>query len=205
MAAGDFTSVLGDKTGAALSLKADGTGTMSMQGETTDVKWESSDGKTLSITSTESKDETAITGALDGDVLRLDLSDEKFTGKMIFTADGAYDEAVVIDTASAKPITSADALVGDWKLVGFVMSGLTMYGTADQLASVMGTEIVPTASFTADGKVNLMGSESTYTVDSNGAAVAFGSSTLPVKAIDDKIVVDWGESASGMPSFIFAK
>lgn len=200
--AGDLSTILGENS-MTITIKDDGTGTMDFSGESTPIKWVEKDAKTITITpetaadasgssASASADSSALSSAdltLENGALTMDMSSSGFDGKAIFTTDGVYSDAKVISADKSTPITSEDALVGTWTLSGMNMMGISMYGDAKDLSAMAG-DTDTTITFEKDGKVTLMGSETTYTVGADGAAIVEGETKIPVVALDDDIAID---------------
>ena len=210
-----------------LTLNADGTGSFVSSEETHPITWtESATGITINSASTESGSsasasaESASTSAsaassgtdaglggfgstaeltyADG-VLSLKMEKDGQTGTILFTKDGKLPGATEISTENAKPITNEADLVGDWKFTGMNMMGMSIYGEADALSSMMGSSGVDTnAKFEAGGKGTINGSEFTYTVGANGAEMESGGAKVPILSLDGSILIDMG-SQLGMP------
>lgn len=132
-------------------------------------------------------------------VLSLKMERDGQTGTILFTKDGKLPGAAEITTENAKPITNEADLVGDWKFTGMNMMGMSIYGEADALSSMMGSgDVDTTAKFEAGGKGTINGSEFTYTVGANGAEMESGGSKVPILSLDGSILIDMG-SQLGMP------
>ncbi len=210
--AGDLEAVLGDGNNLGLVIKEDGTGTMTFGGETANFKWEQKDASTITITpeATSSSASSGSTTQKTADVTMKDgalfmaLEEDSFTGDAIFTKDGTYDDAKLIKTADAKAITSADSLVGTWTLCGMNMMGISMYGDAKALSAMAG-DTDTTLVFDKDGKVTMMGSDAQYTVGADGAAITEGSTSIPVKALGDDIMIDMSDMLGMEMVMVFSK
>ena len=218
--AGDLAAMLGENATMGLVIEDNGKGVMTMGTESADFTWVAKDDSTITITpvaKSDSSDSSASASAsststtltsvdvtyVEG-ALFMEMSQDSFTGSAIFTADGTFGGAKLIDTAAAKNITSEDALVGKWTLCGMNMMGISMYGPADALASLAGDTDV-TVTFEKGGKVNLMGQEATYTVGADGATVDMSGVKVPVKDLDGDIVIDLTDALGMDMAMVFEK
>jgi len=208
-----------------LTINDDGTASMTLGSESADMKWEqvSDDKFSLTVASESKEGEEAKEGeeellpeSIDvtctGDELRFNLTsstDEQesgegiaeamTTGAMVLTHDGTSDRVSVPSLADATPITSADALVGDWKLRGMGIFGLVMVGDTDNVDELFGEES-GNVSFAEDGSCNFIGSDATYVVDENGAKVTDKQTNTEasISALGDDIVIDLSDSLGAM-------
>ncbi len=214
--AGDLEAVLGQGNNLSLSIKEDGTGTMTFGGETADFKWEQKDASTITVkpeaqadssassASSESTTQKTADVTMKDGALFMALEEDSFSGNAIFTKDGTYADAKIIKTDEAKPITSADSLVGTWTLCGMNMMGISMYGDAKALSAMAG-DTDTTMVFDKDGKVTMMGSEAQYTVGADGASITEGSTSIPVKALGDDIIIDMSDMLGMEMVMVFSK
>lgn len=231
--AGDFSMFLGSNDKITLNVEKDGKATMSMGGETANLTWEasgndikfkkdesasaSSASASASSSSTSSSpffddsssSSSEFTASIKDNALVIDISQDGTSMSMIFTADGTYEGAKVIDVNKADKVTSESDLVGDWKLSGMNMMGISMYGDPSDLSAMMGSTAASstdlTAKFEAGGKATLMGEACTYTVDSNGATITLSGQTLPVKKLGDDVVIDFSGLYGMDFAFAFSK
>lgn len=218
--AGDLSAVIGQDMDVSLVIKDDGTGTMSFQGESADLKWTQKDASTITLTVSDADASSASSSAsasasasdepqsidvvMKDNALFMEMNDADIQGTIIFTPDGVYADAKIIDLASATPIKSADELVGDWTLCGVNMMGVSVYGDPASLAAIAGDTDV-NASFTKDGKVTMMGEEMQFSVESDGAYLTVEDAKLPVKSLDGDIVVDLSAYAGTDIALVFGK
>lgn len=210
--AGDLSGMAelaGEDINITLNLGEDGAGSMVFGSDTFDLTWELVDDNNASITMSGGKDDAetpvgSIPAAYEGGELRLDMSNASddtgdgdelaesvSEGTMVLTADGKSDRAKNVDIAEATEITSADALVGEWKLSGVGMFGLYMYGNADSVDKMFGEESA-VVTFKDDGTCSFIGSDAAYEVTADGAVLVDDSmgTSVPIKAYGDDIIVD---------------
>ena len=194
---GDLSAILESDELMTLSIKGDGTSSVSINGEAAEATWEQKDDNTITLTATAEGETRSFDIAYADGVLSMDMSDEEIQGKALFTADGVLQGAKEISTANATPITSAADLEGEWKLCGINMMGVSMYGDAESIAAVAGDSGTETnIAFSAD-KATFGGQDMSYTVDENGAAISESGITMPIMKLDDStIIIDM--SAIGM-------
>ena len=204
---GDFAALYDDDMEMALVVNADGTGTFTFGGEAAPFTWteksptaitleiqttsddSASDSSASASASAAAAETTTVDVTCEDGALFMEMQSDDYTGTVIFTADGTFAGAKEISIASAKPITSEDALVGTWKLSGLNMMGINMYGDADALAAMAGSEDM-TVTFEKGGKATMSGSDMTYTVGADGAAIDESGVTLPILALGDDVIID---------------
>ena len=189
---GDFTTLLGeDSAGMSMSIKKDGTGSMTLGDDAVDITWTQKGDDAITVTPVkESDDITTVDVAFEDNALKMEMKDDSFTGTAIFTADGTYSSAKEISADGAKPITSEDALIGTWKLTGANLMGVSMYGDADDLAAAMGNISDTTLAFEKGGTAKAFGEDGAWKVGSDGATLTLSGIDIPVKALGDDIAID---------------
>lgn len=211
-----------DAMAFGLNLKADGTGAFVSGEETYDVTW-TDNGKGITLApatdaSASAESESASASAASdedlgvfGDsvdlayadgVLSLSMEQDGQAATIFFTKDGTLPGATEITAENAKPITSEADLVGDWKVSGMNMMGLSIYGDDDAIAAMMGSAGTNMSlKFEAGGKGSMDDSEFTYTVGADGAKMDLGGQTLELKSLDGSLMMDMSELV-GMPMII---
>lgn len=215
--AGDLSGLkelAGEDISIVVKLANEGTGSMSVGPNNTEVTWELVDDDNIKIKllndfgeeGNESKEPPVIDATYGDGELRLDMSNasaddsegeeglaEGVTeGVMVLTPDGTSDKIQAVTLDDATKITSKDALVGDWNLCGIGMFGLYMYGDTENVSKVMGDES-NTVSFKSDDTCKFFDADGTYKVGNDGAVVSvqeMGDEGVPVLALGDDIVVD---------------
>ena len=216
-----------------LSLKADGTGAFVSGDSTYPVTWtESASGITIkdasdasgsaasASASAASDSASASASSADGfggmgDTLELGYSDGVLAmsieqngqaATVFFSKDGKLPGASEIVAENAKPITNEADLIGDWKFSGMNLLGLSIYGDAETLNSLSGSSGTDMSiSFQAGGKGTMSGSEFTYTVGADGAAMDSNGTKIPLKSLDGSLMIDMSEQI-GMPMImVFSK
>ena len=126
------------------------------------------------------------------------MENDGFNGTMILTKDGTYAKLTTIDAEGAKAITSESALIGNWNLCGVNMMGVSMYGSAEDLAAVSGDSDM-TLVIEQGGSAKIMGGDATWSVGSDGASISIDGVTIPVQALDNgNLVVDASGITGGM-------
>ncbi|MBQ9041322.1 MAG: hypothetical protein IJ111_00740 [Eggerthellaceae bacterium] len=149
-------------------------------------------------------DSFTATATLEDDALKIVMGEGAEQATLILTKDGTYADAKTIDASAATPITSEDALVGSYTLTGMNMMGISMYGPAEALSAMAGGTDM-TVTFEKGGKVDFMGSEATFTVGADGAAIVEGEAQVPVKALGDDIAIDMSEFLGMQMVMVFSK
>jgi hypothetical protein len=207
MMSGDFDAMFGDGMNMTLSIKEGGTGTMGFGGDTTNIKWTEKGADAISITpeaTSENPNPQTFDATLKDGALSMLMEQDSFSGTVFFTKDGTYAGATAISVDNAKPITSEDALVGTWNLIGMNMLGINMFGSGEDLSAMAGgTDTAIT--FEKGGKVTFMGESTTYTVGADGAAIAEGDLSVPIKALDNNILIDMSDLLGMQMVMVFSK
>lgn len=182
-----------------LNIAEDGTGSMTITDDdgddVTTFAWERVDDKTISVVINDTEDVEAPPKAdmtIEDGVLRLGLEADGQTGALIFTKDGKLGNIKVISRDDASTITSADYLVGSWKLAGVRMEGMIIYGDPDKLTEMMGDAVDVSVTFGEDGTATIFGSEAAYSVGESGASIDDSGVSVPVLAYNDGIMIDLG-------------
>ena len=209
---GDLSAMFESEETSALSIKSDGTGTLTFADDSNDITWKQKDDDTLTISIADAEDPFAATIELKSkdDELFLEMSNDEFSGTLIFTADGTTKNAKEISFAEGSDITSEDELLGTWNLTGVRMMGASMYGDASDLSVLAGSEDA-SITFEAGGTCTMFGGEATWTVGADGAAIESLGISMPVKSIGDDIMLDVSELMSAMGSeygemvYVFSK
>lgn len=201
--AGNFAAMYDMTEVGTITLNEDGTGQMNLGGDSVALKWAETGADAITLTAEATTDYTgeSIPVTYKDGALFMSFEQDGQSATAIFTQDGTYDGAKVIDLASAKPITAEADLLGSWKLVGMQMMGITVYGSADALASMSGGTD-PTITFEQGGVFKTGETEGTWAVDANGATVTTdditGTNTYPVLMLEDGgIVFDMTELMQG--------
>lgn len=209
--AGDWSAVLGEEANLTMTVNEDGTGTMAYNDESADFKWaaaESGNGITVSPTDAEkvaSGLSSILSGSGDGDSTATESFDltyddanqavvlsEETDGaqaSVYLTADGKLASMPTISVDDTEAIASADQLVGDWKLTGVNMMGITMYGDAESLATMIGDTDM-SMSLAEDGTGTMAGSDVSWAIGDDGATITAADMDVPVTAQGDSIVTD---------------
>lgn len=210
---GDIAAVMGTDGTMEFSFAEDGKGTFSFNGESVDVTWELKDDDNINIeieqaASDEDQDEeksetTTITAAYKDDELTVDM--EEYGGTMVFTHTGKSKQYAEIVTDDATDITSKDALVGEWKLTGMNLMGISVYGNSESLGSFAGQSFDANIAFDADGTGKIADSDLTWTVDDNGATLSIEGSTAPIKQLDSQILIDLTEPIGMNLALLYTK
>lgn len=220
--AGKFGQIIGADENSGLEIKEDGTGTLTLGGETDSLTWTEAGADTIDITvkSSAAGSETTVPQSTritaKDDALFLTIKQENQEGSLIFTADGKYAGAMEINLDEAKDITSESELIGTWNLVGMDMAGITMYGEGDALQQQLGqagSSASTLLTLEKGGSVKT-GSETsgsaTWAVDSKGATMTMdgldGKVNLPIKKLGDQLAVDYTQLLAGLQIvFVYGK
>ena len=193
---GNFGEMLGVDNGIAMTLNADGTGSMVYGEETVDLSWatEGSDAIYVTVQGGELATQEAMLVSYKDDALFMPFEEDGQQATLIFTKDGNYAGAKQISVADATPITSEAQLLGTWKLAGMNMGGVSMYGDVESMTAAMGGED-SSITFKEGGAVEMTGSEGTWAIDANGATLTStditGTNTVPVLMLGDDIAIDY--------------
>jgi len=179
-----------------LTINADGSGTMMFAGEGSDITWTQKDANTITITTASS---TGVDVVYEDGALVVAMADAEFSGKLIFTRDGAYAKLKDISLTNAKDITSEDTLVGTWALSGMNLAGVTMFGDKAALSELAGGDDM-TIVLESGGTGKAFGEAITWTVSPSGAVITSPDGALPVKALGNDIIID-ASGATGSLDF----
>lgn len=216
--AGDLSAVLGDALDMQIAIAEGGTGAIAFNGESVDFAWEAAgdDAIALTVAADEetAEDLTSALGSAGGDAtlnlayedgaLVMAVNEDAEDGKLFFTQDGTVQGAAVIDITAGTPITDESALVGDWKLAGMSMMGMSVYGDAETIAAMAGSTDM-SLSLAAGGTGTLAGEEIAYTVGADGAAIGADGVMLPLLALGDGIALDMTEVAGLEMVLVYTK
>lgn len=193
----------GADEGIVLSITEDGKGSLSAGEDTADATWELSDDDTITLTVVKKSDDDSTDSLLDEEkpipvkyldgALSMEIEREEMSGSMIFTADGTWDGATMVSSDSLKEITDSKDLVGEWKLAGVTMQGICMYGSAEDLSTIVPTDTDTTITINEDGTAKAMGQDMKWTVDDNGAKLNAAGGDLPLRAYDGGIALDMSD------------
>lgn len=209
---GDFSMMFEEDTTMVLTLSEDGVGSMAFCDDEASLSWELVDDETIALTveqdqsedQSEDEDSDGVEGIVgdsstinvsyQDDGLMMSMTDEDFEGNILFTQDGTAAAYPVLAIEDGQPITSADDMVGEWKLTGMNYFGASMYGSADDLASLVGDAADTTLTISDDGTAVMMGSDVTWTVGDDGAAIDLGGLEVPVVSLNDGLAFDFSET-----------
>ena len=167
---------------------------VTMGEDTADATWKTTGDTTAEIT----VNDNAVPLSYEDGAILVTMENDGFNGTMILTKDGTYAKLTTIDTEGAKAITSESALIGNWNLCGVNMMGVSMYGSAEDLAAVSGDSDM-TLVIEQGGSAKIMGGDATWSVGSDGASISIDGVTIPVQALDNgNLVVDASGITGGM-------
>ena len=191
---GDFSSMYGSDGGWTIDVMDNGTANMVMGDQSTTVNW-SAKGNVITFTNGLGKGEDLV-ATLDGDVLSANMNMEDSDSSISFSRDGTTSDLPDVSPAGAQPITSADALVGTWKLTAAFSDTVNMYGPDGALAKRLG--VSDTMVFNPKGKGSLMGFDFTWTTDAAGTSFESVMADAPVEvlAVDGGIIFSFGQGST---------
>lgn len=179
--------MFGEEADMTFNIQADGKGTGSFQGETGDFTWKQAGDDKITINFDGGSN--TVEATLKDGVLSVQMQEDT-EGMLLLTKDGKLEGAREISSAKAKDITSENALLGEWTLSGMAMSGLSMYGDAEALAKASGEVTETTVTFEQGGTAKVFGQDAKWTVGADGATVEMQGTAIPVKALDNDILLD---------------
>lgn len=206
--AGDMSELMGTDKSLSIGINKDGTGTVYISAEDSgDVTWKLIDDDTLNlIPQYEGATETlTLTYDEKYDALNCTMNDEDFNGTLIFTADGTYKGAETLDIDQAKDATSLNNLVGTWNLYGMSMGGMVMLGSPDDLAAMSGDSFDTKLTIDADGTATTNDEKGSITIGKDGAVFSLDDQSIPVKLLDDYLVLDMGAFAETSFFMVYSK
>lgn len=129
------------------------------------------------------------------DALVATLPMEEQEATMTFTADGKLADIQAIDLSKATAVTSADELTGTWQMGALCMMGVTAYADPASLAQMYSggeSDVDMSLVFGDDGSVTFMGTDAALVIDDDGAKIDMTYLQLPIKQIDDMLIIDMG-------------
>ena len=190
----------GADEGINLTISEDGKCTLKAGENTVDATWELADDNTINMIH-EKKDDAEETTEVLGDkesvpvvyndgYISIEIEDEENPGSMIFTQDGTWAEAKVVTAETATEVADSAALVGEWKLVGVTMQGVCMYGSAEDLSSVIPTDADTSITINEDGSAKAMGQDVKWAIEDGKASLDAAGTALPLKGYDGGIALD---------------
>ena len=190
---GDLGAILGNGE-VRFVLNADGSASVTMGEDTADATWKTTGDTTAEIT----VNDNAVPLSYEDGAILVTMENDGFNGTMILTKDGTYAKLTTIDAEGATAITSESALIGNWNLCGVNMMGVSMYGSAEDLAAVSGDSDM-TLVIEQGGSAKIMGGDATWSVGSDGASISIDGVTIPVQALDNgNLIVDASGITGGM-------
>ena len=190
---GNLATILGDGYTFSMTLKEDGTGTFAVSGESVNVTWSQVSDESIVVTAT-NPDSEGMSEPIEffyaNGVLTGSMVQEGQTTTLMFSKDGTVPGALEINAANGRPITQESDLVGDWKISGMSMMGLSIYGDSNTIATMSGNTAEVNLNVQPGGTATFGGQEITYTVGPNGASLNADGVAIPVMALGDGIMVD---------------
>ncbi|MBE6471512.1 MAG: hypothetical protein E7000_07405 [Coriobacteriaceae bacterium] len=203
---GDFSANFESAADMKLSVKEDGTGSLSLNDESRSFTWKLANDDAISLEVEDVDDPLTVNYA--DEALTLEMNTDDMAGTMYFTKDGAYAGGKALALADATDITSPDAVTGTWTMCGAGLSGMTMYGDAEAL-SALGIGDSTTLVLNEDGSAEAFGTQTTWTAGADGATVNmsfYGSEgAIPMKMIDDYLIIDASEAMNAEMFFLYKK
>lgn len=186
----------------SVTFEEAGTGTITLGNETHDITWEVDDAGDSVLVLTDDENTVPSTFKYEDGELHTPTNDT--TGVMTLTPDGKSEKVKAVSLADAVDITSADELVGEWKLTGQLVGGLFITGETDKLLEYT-NEGFASASFKDDGTCTLLGYDVTYSVGENGATIDTKGGSIPVKTMEGDLIIDLApisDDASGTEAYL---
>lgn len=201
--AGDFGKMMGIEDEGMIKINEDGTGKISLGDDPVKLTWTQKSDDTITLKAEEETDavEDEVDLVYKDESLRMTMEEDGKEGTAIFTHDGTYSEARIINMEEAQLITSEKELIGTWKLAGMNLYGISIYGDPEKLAEMSGGEDMK-ITFNEDGTADLNGEKGKWEVTEEGATLTFsdtsGDHKSPVKKLDDEIAIDMTDSFGGI-------
>ena len=187
------------------SFDKDGTGSASYNDESFNFAWETKGDNAVVIKPTDDNASVEeIEATYENGALSIEMSDDSFSGKVLLSQNGSIEGMEPIDTTNAKNLASKSDAVGTWKLCGMNMSGMSMYGDADNLASVMGDSTDSTITLNEDGTAEAMGTAASWEFSADGSTINIGIA-VPLMTIDDMLALDMSELIGSEFVMLFSK
>lgn len=196
--AGNFGEMLGMSDTGMLNINEDGSGDITLGNEEADkaaFTWTLTSDDVITLKAEQTTDYTGedIEITYKDEALAMTMKQDDKTATAYFTHDGSFAGARVIDMEKAEKITSKDELIGKWTMSGMQMMGITVYGDQEAMSNMGSGETF--IQFNEDGTVEMAATSGTWKIDDSGATMSAsditGAYTVPVKKIDDDIVLDY--------------
>lgn len=191
-----------------MNLNADGSGTITLEekdkNNTVMFNWAISENNDKAFV-LRPEETTGILGktarvTYKDNALFMEVNQDDQNATIIFTRDGRYAGAKEISMNTAAPIVSRDELLGQWKMTGMNLMGVSMYGSVDDLKKICGG-IDTTVTFKEDGVAEMTNGDGTWVIDRSGATLlpggAMRTNPCPVKKLYEDIVIDMSEVFGG--------
>ena len=219
---GDLSAALGPDWEMTLNLEQGGTGTFTYLGEDFPIDW-GVVGDTLGIATSASvagadmllgyrdssyqgSEYIAIDFKRDDNMLMLDLGESE---QVILTKTGAIDKMPAVDPADLAPITSADDVLGAWRIRAISLEGTTFYGSGSHLFQAIGMEAeddeVTTLSLGEDGTAVFLGSELEWKAEDDELVLSDGEMELPITSVGEAIAIDIAELSGSPVVLVYAR
>lgn len=215
---GDFSQLIDVDINMVLTIADDNTATMTFDGDTANLTWETVDDNTLKLSAVkdeETDDEEAVLGedgtievAYRDDTLVMESESDGQLITITFTTDGTLEGYEEITADNAKPFTSKDELVGTWNMCGLNMYGVSMFGNMDDLAAAFssGTNNDYTLVLNEDGSATLFGAQASWKAADEGATLTAGDTKFTLFDYDGKVLINMsGASADYQMLMLFEK
>lgn len=198
---GNITQILGGTY--VLEINADGTAALSEGDEAEKATWEFT--REGVITITDSINDTFDITYNDKDATVTLTIPGEGGGTMVFANEKSTFKAPTARFADAQPIKDSKEVIGTWKLDAAAAQGVYIAGN---IAGLIGTDM--SFEFTEDGAAKMsyagQSAEITYEIGSDGMTlIAIDGSTLEVRMLNGKLVLDMGDTMGAESVFLFAK
>lgn len=175
-------------TNSSYTLNADGTGSMSINGEETDLTWDIVDDEHLSVAS-EGAEAQVLRYAEEEDALYMDATDDD---PDVIVLGRGTDMGVYYGLAldEAEPVESLDDVVGSWTIYGMANSDAMFYGDPDALPNQLEDMESYTLTIEEDGTATLGAATGLEVVEQDGGVVLVqGDKEMPLTMLDDILLL----------------
>lgn len=190
--AGDFSG-----TGESYTFGADGTGSMSVAGESCSLTWKPVDDEHVEMTIEESGTQTLRYDQEHG-ALYMD-EDPDNPGVVALKIDGVNDGSFGLRLDDAVPVKTASDVVGSWPIYGMSISGTMFYGEPDKLSGTLDNMDEYALTIREDGSASLGGVDGWQAVEQDGGvALVKDEQVAPLKELDNFLLLELGEGDGGL-------
>lgn len=175
-------------TDSSYTLKADGTGSASMNGESHDLAWKVVDDEHVSV-SIDGMQEQVLRYAEEEDALYMDATDDD-PDVIVLGRDSDSGVYYGLALDEAEPIEALDDVVGSWTIYGMATDAAMFYGEPDVLPSAVDDMESYALTIEDDGTATLGEATGLEVVEQDdGIVLQQGDKEMPLSMLDDVLLL----------------